>query len=81
MATNGKKNLTRILKDGWTDLPCGGRVLIANGRPVRVSDNGNPNIADKHVVGDLALLGWTVSVGEWSVGDEQDATAPVKVKL
>lgn len=73
--------MSAATKDGWTDLPCGGRVLIANGRPVRVSDNGNPNIADKHVVGDLALLGWTVSVGEWSVGDEQDATAPLKVKL
>ena len=73
--------MSAVIKDGWTDLPCGARVLMRQGRPVRVSDNGNPNIADKHVVGDLALLGWTVSVGEWSVGDEQDATAPVEVKL
>lgn len=79
--TNAKKSLSAATQDGWTDLPCGGRVLMRDGRPVRVSDGGNDCIADKHVVGDLAVLGWTVSVGEWSVGDEQDATAPVEVTL
>ena len=69
--------MTYDLQNGWADLPCGGRVLIQGGRPVRVSDNGNPNIGDKHVLGDLRLMGWTVSLGEWSVGDEPDATARV----
>lgn len=62
---------------GWIDLPCGGRVLLRDGRPVRVSDGGTPNLADKHFVNDLALLGWSVSIGQWSVGDERDATAEV----
>lgn len=68
-------------QDGWTDLPCGGRVLIQGSRPVRVSDCGNDRLADEHIVSDLAALGWSVAVGEWSVGDEQDATAPVEVTL
>lgn len=73
--------MSAAIKDGWTDLPCGARVLMRQGRPVRVSDGGLDSVTEELVVYDLAVLGWTVSVGEWSVGDEQDATAAVKVKL
>lgn len=66
---------------GWMILPCSALVLLQQGRPVRVSDGGHDFVTEEQIVYDLAVLGWTVSVGEWSVGDERDATAAVKVKL
>ena len=66
-----------VAQEGWTILPCGGRVLLRDGRPVRVSDAGHAYATQELIVYDLAVLGWTVTLGAWSVGDEADATAPV----
>lgn len=71
--------MSAAIKDGWTDLPCGGRVLVRDGRPVRVSDGGRDDVTDARIGRDLNAMGWTVSVGEWSVGDEHGATAPVEL--
>ena len=67
-----------LLPSGWVDLPCGGRVLLRDGRPVRVSDRGRDDVTEEQVLRDLAALGWpTAAVGDWSVSDDRDATAPV----
>lgn len=67
-----------LLPSGWVDLPCGGRVLLRQGRPVRVSDRGRDDVTEEQILRDVAVLGWPrLSLGEWSVGDERDATAEV----
>ena len=72
--------MSAAIQDGWTDLPCGGRVLVQQGRPVRVSDDGRDEVTDAQIATDLNALGWSVSIGQWSVGDERDASAPVEVR-
>jgi hypothetical protein len=66
-----------VALEGWTILPCGGRVLLRDNRPVRISDAGYSEVTEEQIVDDLAEMGWTVIVGKWSVGDEHDATATV----
>ena len=77
LQAGGGDAVSAAIKDGWTDLPCGGRVLVQQGRPVRVSDEGRDDVTDAQIGRDLNAMGWTVSVGEWSVGDERDATVEV----
>lgn len=49
---------------GWLDLPTGGRVRFEDGRPVQVDDGGTAT--REELLADLARLGWTVELGEWS---------------
>jgi hypothetical protein len=66
------------LGESWVDLSCGGRVLVQQGRPVRVSDRGRTEVTEAQILHDLAQMGWPkLSVREWNVGDEHDATAIV----
>jgi hypothetical protein len=78
MTTNTNQSSTKSAgSEGWLTLPCGGSVLMRDGVPVRVSDGGDGRLTEVHFVRAIAILGWSVTLGEWTVSDEPDATAPV----